>query len=129
MVAGKDVASITVTTLSKNQRPIEITLNDTIWHTSLLRGPWKDEFQSLWEMSKSLVHRKTEALNQLKQIPNFEAMSKNFIRDLRCFGEDTAAQTRLNNTNHDFFSWAAILRAGNSPKDSSIAVRNVNFAR
>jgi hypothetical protein len=103
IVDGKDVTNIVIETLTKNRRPIQITLSDTIWHTSLLRGPWKDEFQSLWEMSKSWSHRKTEALSQLKQIPDFELMSKRFIRDLRCFGFDQAAQTRLNNTNHEFF--------------------------
>lgn len=103
IVDGKDVTNIVIETLAKNRRPIQITLSDTIWHTSLLRGPWKDEFQSLWEMSKSWSHRKTEALNQLKQIPNFELMSKGFMRYLRCFGFDQDAQNRLNNTNHEFF--------------------------
>lgn len=41
--AGKAVSNITVSTMTQNRRPKEIVLTDDIWHTSLLRGPWKEE--------------------------------------------------------------------------------------
>jgi hypothetical protein len=84
-------------------RPKEITLTDAVWQTSLLRGPWKEEFQKLWELSKIAICQRNEALDQLHQIPDFTEMAKQFIRDLRCFGGDVKAQARLNDTKHEYF--------------------------
>ena len=103
MSAGRDLTDIQVTALTKNKRPVEIALTDDVWLTSLLRGPWKNDFQALWETNQSRQYKKRMALDELKREPGFEIASKLFIRDLRCFGNDTNAQTRLNGTNHGFF--------------------------
>ncbi|KAH7305620.1 hypothetical protein BKA65DRAFT_601946 [Rhexocercosporidium sp. MPI-PUGE-AT-0058] len=103
MTAGKDVSSISVTTVTKNGRPVHISLSHDVWTTSLLRGPWKEDFQNIWNISQGAAYQRNKALGTLRDIPNFEQFSKLFIRDLRCFGRDPRAQKRLNDTNHSFF--------------------------
>lgn len=103
LTGGKDASNICVTSITKNRRPVEISLNGDIWSTSLLRGPWKEDFQRIWDVSQSASYERNKALESLSNIPNFNRLSKLFIRDLRCFGKDLQAQKRLNDTNHPYF--------------------------
>lgn len=100
---GKDISNITVTTLSENGPTKDIVLSDDIWHTSLLRGPWKASFQQIWEMNKHTAYQRSEALGKLYAIPGFSEKAKLFIADLRRFGKDVKAQRRLHETKHEYF--------------------------
>jgi hypothetical protein len=103
VLEGKDVTDITVCTLTRNQRPKEVLLTDDVWMTSLLRGPWKEEFQQIWETRKRITVQRNSALEELNAIPGFADRTKMFIRDLRCFGQDQEAQNRLNDTKHEYY--------------------------
>jgi hypothetical protein len=102
-MAGKDVSDIVIEAFTTKGRAKEVMLTDQIWQTSLLRGPWKNEFQQLWQASKHAAAKKIEALDSLKQIPGFENMAKLFIRDLKCFSRDEEARFRLEETKHEYY--------------------------
>ena len=70
----------------------DIVLSNEIWHTSLLRGPWKADFQQIWEISNHTMYERNKALKKLHAIPGFNENAKLFIRDLRYFGKDIKAQ-------------------------------------
>lgn len=78
-------------------------MTDDVWMTSLLRGPWKEEFQQIWETRKRITVQRNSALEELNTIPGFADRTKKFIRDLRYFGRDQEAQNRLNDTKREYY--------------------------
>ena len=71
--------------------------------TSLLRGPWKEAFQKIWDERKGISLQRSEALAGLHAIPDFSRRAQLFIRDLKCFSSDLKAQERLQRTKHEFY--------------------------
>lgn len=71
--------------------------------TSLLRGPWKDSFEAIWDERKGISLQRSEALASLQDLPEFNRRAQIFIRDLKCFGSDSRAQERLQHTKHEFY--------------------------
>lgn len=100
---GKDITDIEVQAITQRGRPIKFLLKPNVWMTSLLRGPWKDSFEAIWDERKGISLQRSEALASLQDLPEFNRRAQIFIRDLKCFGSDSRAQERLQHTKHEFY--------------------------
>ena len=103
MEEGKEISEIEVESLTPNRCPVRVLLTDKIWMTSLLRGPWEAEFLKLWDERKQIAHQRSSILDQLNSNPDFANNARQFIKDLRHFGQNVEVQNRLHHTQHEFF--------------------------
>lgn len=82
----------------------EIKLTPDVWQRCLLRGPWKDQFSKIWEISTIAHAKREEELSRLaSKQSDFYQQCSNFIHDLRNFGQSKGAQARLESNGHRFY--------------------------
>lgn len=85
-------------------RPIETQLTKDIWTKSLLRGAWKEEFQTIWNIETERQVVKIDALQELRETyPSLENNALVFLQDLKQFGSNQGARSRLLASQHPFF--------------------------
>ena len=101
---GKDLTEIKVTTIDNCGFPTDVQLNRYVWQRSLIRGPWKQDFLSLWDQYVRLTNEREATIAQLcLNNPAFTQNCINFIRDLQYFDSEKSARDRLESTVHQFY--------------------------
>ncbi|KAF2229891.1 hypothetical protein EV356DRAFT_580437 [Viridothelium virens] len=99
---GKDLTSIKVHSNSADGKDTQIQLHQHIWQTSLLTGPWKAEFESIWNKYIAIISSQAIPIEELQKLPGWKESVINFLDDLSTFASNEAAQRRLGNTNNAF---------------------------
>lgn len=101
---GRSLTEIKVTTIDDRGFPTNVQLDRHVWQRSLIRGPWKQEFVSLWDQYTRYTDERESTIARLRlENPAFTQNCLNFIRDLQYFDSEKAARDRLENTAHQFY--------------------------
>ncbi|KAK1763808.1 hypothetical protein QBC33DRAFT_573000 [Phialemonium atrogriseum] len=86
----KNPTKIVVQTIGPDGQPRDVPLTAEVWQHSLLRGPWRDAFAGIWDRHIRAQCLREEALADLSTSqPGFRQSCRDFVRDLRAFGDDT----------------------------------------
>lgn len=100
----KNPTKIVVQTIGPDGQPRDVPLTAEVWQHSLLRGPWRDAFAGIWDRHIRAQCLREEALADLSTTqPGFRQSCRDFVCDLRAFGSDEAARSRLEQTVHEFY--------------------------
>jgi len=83
---------------------VEVPLTPEVWQHSLVRGPWKDAFAPIWDKHmQDQVAREAEIDQLASEYPAFRQQCRDFIQDLRTFGSNKGARSRLEGSGHEFY--------------------------
>ncbi|KAL9094134.1 MAG: hypothetical protein Q9165_003549 [Trypethelium subeluteriae] len=97
-----DLTSIKLCNTSVDGKDVYVQLHQHVWQTSLLRGPWKAEFQSIWDKYIAVISSHAVPIEELQRLPSWKEGVTNFLDDLSNFASNEAAQRRLLGTNSAF---------------------------
>ncbi len=100
---GTRLTEIIITALSSDYQEKQIRLTKDVWMISLIRGPWKESFIKIWDERGPIEFQRSLQLDALKQVPGFDHNSKVLVRDLKRYGRELEASTRIHSTAHQYF--------------------------